>query len=417
MTSLAPISSNTTRSTTAHDAVTELPGLGKVATQQFAGYASITGDAYPKTRSGYAESLFYWFVGADDYANKPTIIWSNGGPGSSSFWGFFLENGPYHIESASEPKLTERPHAWNQHANYLIFEHPLSVMLSFAKSAKDLPQTPEEGAQQYYQALQNFLSLHPEVAKNPIILAGESYAGTYLPLLAREIKRGNKHEHNIQINLKSMVLMDAWVEPYAQMSMDTEYAYSHGMISRREKQKLDKEYKHNYPALNAAIQSICGLYMTNIAELADPPFQPIMDYLNRKDVRAALHIHSDIPLTESWSAAIANNYQADVNKSVRKLVNKLIDQGLQTIVISGLNDAKDCNFMGTEKWLHKLKGHHAETFKDAATQPWRLSAQSPVLGYVQGDQTLTWLKVLNAGHMAAMDQPNIINWLKDRIGF
>jgi vitellogenic carboxypeptidase-like protein len=78
---------------------------------QFSGYASVS-DATD-------EELFYWFVGTEDYVNRPTILWTNGGPGSSSFWGFFLENGPYIVGPGSEyPEIdagvvTTRAEGWN----------------------------------------------------------------------------------------------------------------------------------------------------------------------------------------------------------------------------------------------------------------------------------------------------------------
>ena len=116
------------------DRVHSLPGLDKVTGVQFAGYAPVEGSVNP---DGPDAGLFYWFVGTDDYANRPTIIWSNGGPGSSSFWGFFLENGPYEISYPGgydqAPVVQPRDNAWNQYANYMIFEHPLSVTISFAK--------------------------------------------------------------------------------------------------------------------------------------------------------------------------------------------------------------------------------------------------------------------------------------------
>ena len=67
------------------DQVLRLPGLGKVGNTQFAGYASIhpNGVLPPKAAD---ERLFYWFAGAKKLAKKPTVLWSNGGPGSSSFW-------------------------------------------------------------------------------------------------------------------------------------------------------------------------------------------------------------------------------------------------------------------------------------------------------------------------------------------
>src|SRR5690606_17652964 len=125
--------------------------------------------------------------------------------------------------------------------------------------------TVEEGIDQLYQSLLNFLDLHPEIAKNPIILAGESYAGTYLPLLAQAIKNGKR-----KLKLDMVVLCDAWVDPWTQMATDTSYAHSHGLISAAQKKQLDKEYAGKKLAnINAAIQKICGCYMTNIAQAAD----------------------------------------------------------------------------------------------------------------------------------------------------
>jgi len=394
-----------------------LPGIGEVKQTQFSGYVPITGSVYPKTKTGKNESLYYWFVGNQNYANSPTIIWTNGGPGSSSFWGFFLENGPYEIISASEPQLKEREHGWNNHANYMIFEHPLSVMLSFDEDPDDIPATVEEGIKQYYQALLNFIKLHPEIANNPIILAGESYAGTYLPLLSKAILDGNDSNHGPHLNLTATVLLDAWVDPFTQMEQDTSYAHMHGMISAKEKKVLDKKYQRNLPDINEAIQRSCDLYMTNIAQLADPAFEPIIDYLNRADVREALNINSSKPLTSSWSKAVSNNYQFSVNESYVHVVEELLRRKLQILIISGLNDAKDCNFLGTEKWLLNLKDEAAKRFHDASTQQWRLTEESPVLGYIQDGHQLSWTKVLNAGHMAVRDQPAIIDLLKQLIKF
>ena len=387
------------------DRVTRLPGLGKVGNTQFAGYASIhPGGVVPPKAAD--ERLFYWFAGADNYAKKPTVLWSNGGPGSSSFWGFFLENGPYEIAPDGD-KLKPSSASWTQHFNYMIFEHPLSVTLSVAKKKSSIPRTVEEGIEQLYQSLLNFLDLHPEIAKNPIILAGESYAGTYLPLLAKAIKEGGR-----KLQLDMVVLCDAWVDPYTQMATDTTYAHSHGLISAEQKKTLDKEYTGKKLAnINAAIQKICGCYMTNIAQAADPPFNPITTYLNRSDVRKALHVPADYPpLKDNWSKQIAKNYEAQVNDSYVNTVQALLNAGVKVRIISGLNDAKDCNFLGTEAWLQKLKGKAAIEFKASAAEQWK-DEKKNVLGFSQGKGQLGWLKVLNAGHMAARDQPKLVNYL------
>lgn len=403
------------------DRVVGLPGLnspgGRVDGVQFAGYAPVDGEG---AAASSADGLFYWFVGSDDYADRPTVIWTNGGPGSSSFWGFFLENGPYEIESALEPTVVPRAYGWNEFANYLIFEHPLGVTLSFADDA-EVPASVEAGIAQYYRALQHFLAKHPEIAAAPMVLAGESYAGTYLPLLAKAILDGNRSAGNLPIDLRTMVLLDAWVSPKVQMEQDTAYAFHRGLISEAQKAALDKTYKgldpqHGLPAINGKIQELCGCYMANLAEVGDPPFDPVLLYLNRDDVRDAIHARKGIALTQSWSAQVSANYTARVNESYAPLVESLLRKSeLQILVISGLDDAKDCNFLGTGAWLAKLGGKKAARFREAATAPWR-DPQNRTIGFEQNGGQLRWLKVLNAGHLAVRDQPLLIDYILEAAG-
>ena len=177
-----------TKKPDAGDKVLTLPGLNtpgnRVQGVEFAGYMPVTGSANP---NGPRDGLFYWFTGTEDYAKRPLVIWTNGGPGSSSFWGFFLENGPYKISFDDNGGfvLNPREFAWNEYANYMIFEHPLSVTLSFAAD-EDVPKTVEEGMGQYYQALLNFFVKHPRPGQKPGNTGGRIVRG-HLPAAAGQM--------------------------------------------------------------------------------------------------------------------------------------------------------------------------------------------------------------------------------------
>src|SRR5215203_1357961 len=276
------------------DGVLALPGLGPVAGTQFAGYAG-QNDA----------SLFYWFAGPKDYAQRPTILWTNGGPGASSFWGFFLGNGPYEIDASGT--LTPRPMAWNETAGYMIFDQPLSVGLSFAGDGAQVPKNVHEGTSQLYQALVHFMAKHPEIRRQPLILAGESYGGTYVPLLAKAILDGNAGKpESERIQLGGAILVSGWVAPSIQQGMDSTYALIHGLITPEDKEALDKvcnecqaaiaaetpSSKHAYDVcgkIKSTIEKISGRYLYNLAQTGDPDTAPVTAYLSRADVRAAIH--------------------------------------------------------------------------------------------------------------------------------
>jgi cathepsin A (carboxypeptidase C) len=213
------------------------------------------------------------------------------------------------------------------------------------------------------------------------------------------------------------------------MATDTSWAYTHGLISAAQKEQLDAAYAGRLPEINAAIQALCGVYMTNTAQRADPSFQPIYAYLNDPAVRAALHVPPEVPaLKVNWSQAISDNYQAQLNDSYLPVVQELLDGGeppdflllldgqskLKIQVVSGLNDAKDCNFLGTGAWLERVRGPAGYAFRSASCTPWR-DAHGNVLGMLQDGGQLSWLKVLNAGHMAARDQPQLVHYVLDAL--
>ena len=52
-----------------------------------------------KSSNTLNHNLFYWMYKTEDSDNQPITVWLNGGPGSSSIFGNFLENGPLIITS------------------------------------------------------------------------------------------------------------------------------------------------------------------------------------------------------------------------------------------------------------------------------------------------------------------------------
>lgn len=407
------------------DRIASLPGLQRPEEElgtQFAGYVSIYGEANPRPQSATAdEELFYWFVGRKgcDYKTEPTILWSNGGPGSSSFWGFFIENGPYTISGdSSHASLKPRAHAWSNFANYLIFEHPLNVTLSFQRSDTSLPRNVRTGVRHLYQALLNFVARHPSVSVNPLVLAGESYGGTYIPLLTNEILEGRKKGVGHMLDLVAIVLCSPWVHPRIQMATVTEYATKHGLITDAQKHALDRKFRNNLPAMKEAVQNVSGLYLMNIAQAGDPSFDPVLSYLNRDDVRIAIHAKRGKNIVESSSAMIYSLYQSCLYDSVLGVIDSVLRQQVRIVAVSGLDDASDVNFIGTGRWLQLLNAPGAHNFRRSAPEPWGVRNEARVLGYVQGDcgHHLSWVKLLNAGHLNPMDQPLLIDLLVNLTG-
>jgi vitellogenic carboxypeptidase-like protein len=399
------------------DRVTALPTLGPVTQPQFAGYASTGVQPCADLACTDRPGLFYWFAGRDaSYRAAPTVLWSNGGPGSSSFYGFLSENGPYAVQPSGQ--LTPFAGSWTSVANYLFFDQPLGVGMSFpfhGRIARNLHQ----GTRQFAHSVSHVVR-RDGLQRSPLFLAGESYGGSYMPLLARRLLNTDSH-----VRLGGVILVSGWVNPGVQVGTSSRYALTHGLIDHVQKRRLDRVYDRCRAALRKStdslragricqsiqdkIASMSGRYLANIAQTGDIDYAPIERYLNRPAVRAAIHARRGGTFALS-SDAIYKQYARGVMHNYAGAVAKLLDRGVPVMVITGLNDGKDTNFLGARKWVSKLHWRHAGRYERAATRQWKVGGS--VLGYRRKGGGLTTLEVLDAGHLAPRDQPHIADALR-----
>jgi vitellogenic carboxypeptidase-like protein len=399
------------------DRVTQLPTLGPVTQPQFAGYASTQRPSCVDLACTDRPGLFYWLAGQSaGYRTQPTVLWSNGGPGSSSFYGFLSENGPYTVTPSGT--LAPDSGSWTSVANYLFFDQPFGVGMSFPFQGQ-VAQNLRQGTRQWANAVAHVVH-RDELERSPLFLTGESYGGTYMPLLARRLLKAHP-----DVRVGGVVLVAGWVDPKLQVGTTARYALTHGLIDRSQKRRLDRVYRRCRAALRKNVDSlragsICqsiqdkiaawsGRYLANIAQTGDIDYGPIEAYLNRPDVRTAIHARQDPKFTLS-SDSIYKQYARGIMRNYAPVVGKLLDSGIPVMVISGLNDGKDTNFLAAHKWISKLSWKKAGRYRRAGTEKWE--AGGSVLGYRRRGGGLTSLNVLNAGHLAPRDQPRIADALK-----
>jgi carboxypeptidase C (cathepsin A) len=80
------------------------------------------------------------------------------------------------------------------------------------------------------------------------------------------------------------------------------------------------------------------------------------------------------------------------------------------LVVTGLNDGKDTNFIGVRKWISKLHWRRKAQYTRAAQAHWKVGGS--ILGYRRAGGGLTTLEVLDAGHLAPRDEPRIGDFLQ-----
>ncbi|RCV08723.1 hypothetical protein SETIT_1G349800v2 [Setaria italica] len=230
------------------DRVEALPGQPPVAFAQYSGYVTVNEER--------GRALFYWLTEADgDAASKPLVLWLNGGPGCSSVaYGASEEIGPFRIKPNGTGLFLNK-YSWNREANLLFLESPAGVGFSYTNTTSDLKTTGDERtAQDALQFLISWMSRFPQYRHRDFYIAGESYAGHYVPQLARKIVEYNRASPYPFINLKGILVGNAVTDNYYDNIGTVTYWWTHAMIS-------DRTYK--------AILKSCNFSSTNISRFCN----------------------------------------------------------------------------------------------------------------------------------------------------
>ena len=135
--------------------------------------------------------------------------------------------------------LTRNPWAWTRQANVFVLESPAGVGYSYCEAQKKggaCSNTDNSTAATSLAALERFFfEKFPALAANDFFVAGESYAGVYVPTLARAIvERNERISNNSQIiPLAGVAVGDPCTDNAAQKdSMDALwYANKHGLVA------------------------------------------------------------------------------------------------------------------------------------------------------------------------------------------
>lgn len=127
------------------------------------------------------------------YDDDPLVLWLNGGPGCSSFDGFVYEHGPFSFSAApgGGVRLARNPFAWSSVANVVYLDSPAGVGLSYSDTLADYATNDTATARDADAFLRALVVRYPWLAQRDLYIAGESYAGVYVPNLARAVLAGN----------------------------------------------------------------------------------------------------------------------------------------------------------------------------------------------------------------------------------
>lgn len=406
--------------------------LGLDTVKQFTGYLDIEDES---------KHLFFWFFESrNDPANDPVVLWLNGGPGCSSLTGMLFELGPAGISPKVEP--VHNPYSWNSNASVIFLDQPVNV--GFSYSEKQVSTTRAAG-KDVYAMLNLFFEKFPEYNGNGFHIAGESYAGHYIPGIATEILSHDEPER--LFNLTSVLIGNGITDPLHQAPSYQKMACGKGghepVLSEEDCANYNKNlplvqrlvqacYDHEdrfrcVPAVLAADTLLAPYEKTGLnpydirgpcedsdSGLCYKGLDYINKYLNRADVQAAMGVET----TEF--AACANGVGAsfgltgDGAKPFHYDVAALLDQGVPVLIYAGDKDFI-CNWVGQVMWTEALEWSGANEYQATKASLW-VTDEGVLAGQTKSANGLTLLRVFEAGHMVPYDQPAVAlnmlnNWL------
>ncbi|KUJ20871.1 putative carboxypeptidase Y like protein A [Mollisia scopiformis] len=386
-----------------------------------------------KQYSGYLDDeendkhLFYWFFESrNDPQNDPVILWLNGGPGCSSLTGLFLELGPASIDK--NLKLISNPYSWNANASVIFLDQPVNVGYSY--SGGSVSNTVAAG-KDVYALLTLFFKQFPEYAKQDFHIAGESYAGHYIPVFTSEILSHKKRN----INLKSVMIGNGLTDGLTQYEYYEPMACGKGGYPAVLDDGECQAMANALPRCQSLIQNCydsesvwscvpASIYCNNAMigpyqrtgqnvydirgqcedsnNLCYPALGWISEYLNKKSVQQELGV--EVSSYDSCNFDINRNFlfQGDWMQPFHRLVPGILEQ-IPVLIYAGDADFI-CNWLGNQAWTNALEWPGQKDFNKADIKDITLD-NGDKYGKIKNSGNFTFLQVFGAGHMVPMDQP------------
>ncbi|XP_037039036.1 venom serine carboxypeptidase-like isoform X2 [Bradysia coprophila] len=359
----------------------------------------------------YNSNMFFWFFRAEFYqATAPVVLWLDGGPGVSSLYGLFQENGPFSI--TKEKLLQPRNYSWHLNHNLLYIDNPVGTGFSFTDNDAGYAKNQEDVGKDLLSAIQQFFTLFSELRGNAFYITGESYGGKYVPALSYQIYRNiNSTDPKDNINLQGLAIGNGLSDPINQMQYG-DYFYQLGLIDTNglttfkdiEREIADCIEKRDFEGANSVFhklidgdettngtsvfKNLTGFnnyfnYLRPFADESDD--ENLSEFVEMCATRKALHVGNNTFHDVENIGKVEEHLRGDIMTSVKDWIAELLEH-------------------------YKVMIYSAEDYKTAKRHIWHVDNE--IAGYVKHAGNLTEVLVRNAGHSAPVDQPK---WILDML--
>ncbi|CAH2104272.1 unnamed protein product [Euphydryas editha] len=375
-----------------------LPGM-----DSYAGYLTVNKE--------YNANLWFWYFPVADklVEETPWIIWLQGGPGASSLYGLFTEIGPFAVNN--ENRIEEIKYSWGKNHSLLFIDNPVGTGFSFTDDDRGFATNQTTIGENLYTALQQFLTMFPELRKAPLTIAGESYAGKHIPSLGVQIL-WNRHRDE-PINLNGFAIGNGFIDPLSLQRysyfvreaglVDDKVANSMNQLETAVVQFINSgEMLKAYAYYNYLLQLfISESRLNNLYNYLQDDISldgAYLDYIQKDEVRRALHVgNTNFTAIGVVYRKLVPDFMASAKPWVEELLENyrvMLYNGHLDIIVAyhpSVNTYDTLSFSGTSE------------FKTAKRRPWYHDGN--LAGYFKMAGNLTEVMIRGAGHMVPADKP------------
>ncbi|KAL1448453.1 hypothetical protein MTO96_044059, partial [Rhipicephalus appendiculatus] len=188
-----------------------------------------------------ASPSYFFFLhikSQEDSDKKPLLLWLQGGPGKSSLFGQFLENGPLGITATGD--LFYRKHTILNEMNIIYLDQPSGTGYSY-NDGKNYTRTLEQASRHIMRFMLRFLRIFPEYIGRDFYVAGESYGARFAIGVAKELLK--KENSTVPLNLKGVMLGVGFLFPLLDIIDSTDYLCSSGLLDGNGRKSFAEQFQ------------------------------------------------------------------------------------------------------------------------------------------------------------------------------
>ena len=193
----------------------------------------------------------------------------------------------FEFESSTQPR--DNPFSWHYNASMVYIETPVGV--GYNEQTRKTAYDDENVSYENLASMKSFFKLFPELAEKETYLTGESYAGIYIPYLAKRMLEA-QDDGSLDINFGGIMIGNGVTNyTYDKTNALVKMAFAHGLIDLALHEDL-MEAQCDFNMFNrldskcSALRSRLNKDMKYIYNY--DIYRPVEEYYNKSPVRDSI---------------------------------------------------------------------------------------------------------------------------------